>query len=136
MSDQPQHLAPVDEREESVETARHKPPPLRTYYHQVRSLLGKRGYEEDKTTSPLEAPATAGSYHLTASHTGDSGAMDNADDFRPGYKSDEHGIPAVDGATDRVNRRWGKPVAAIFIHAGAGYHSTANEEHHLKACSE
>ncbi|KAI0435926.1 nucleophile aminohydrolase [Xylaria telfairii] len=136
MSDQPEHLTPADEREESVATARHKPPPVRTYYDQVRSLLGKRGYEDDKTTSPIDAPATTESYHPTSYHTSDSGAMDDADGFTPGQKRDEHDIPAIDGATDRVNRRWGKPVAAIFIHAGAGYHSAANEEHHLKACSE
>ena len=29
-----------------------------------------------------------------------------------------------------------RPVAAIFIHAGAGYHSTTNEKIHLKACRE
>ncbi|KAI0140474.1 nucleophile aminohydrolase [Xylariaceae sp. FL1272] len=30
----------------------------------------------------------------------------------------------------------GRPVAAIFIHAGAGYHSTANEHIHLEACAD
>ncbi|KAK0651446.1 nucleophile aminohydrolase [Cercophora newfieldiana] len=42
----------------------------------------------------------------------------------------------ADGAVDRVFRRTSKPVAAIFIHAGAGYHSVANEKVHLEACSE
>ena len=42
-----------------------------------------------------------------------------------------------DGAADLWQRRGGpKPVAAIFIHAGAGYHSIANERVHLDACSE
>lgn len=27
------------------------------------------------------------------------------------------------------------PVSAIFVHAGAGYHSTANEQIHLSACN-
>ncbi|KAI8946128.1 nucleophile aminohydrolase [Xylaria longipes] len=134
MSDQSPQPAP-GEREQSVETQRPQPPPLRTYYHQVRSLLGKRGYEEDNTILPTEVPATAGSHHHTAS-TSDSGTMDDADDFSQDTTRDESNIPTIDGATDRVNRRWGKPVAAIFIHAGAGYHSAANEEHHLKACSE
>ncbi|KAI1260723.1 nucleophile aminohydrolase [Xylariaceae sp. FL1019] len=30
----------------------------------------------------------------------------------------------------------GRPVSAIFIHAGAGYHSTANERVHLEACAD
>ncbi|KAI0448499.1 nucleophile aminohydrolase [Xylaria acuta] len=136
MSDQSRKRAPSGEREQFVETPHHQLPPLRTYYHQVRSLLGKRGYEGDKTTSPTEAPATAGSHHPPTSHTDDSGTMDDADGFPQDTRRDESSIPMVDGATDRVNRRWGKPVAAIFIHAGAGYHSAANEEHHLKACSE
>ncbi|OIW27240.1 N-terminal nucleophile aminohydrolase [Coniochaeta ligniaria NRRL 30616] len=29
-----------------------------------------------------------------------------------------------------------RPVAAIFIHAGAGYHSTTNEKIHLEACND
>jgi len=41
-----------------------------------------------------------------------------------------------DGATDRIWKRGGRPVAAIFIHAGAGYHSVTNEKIHLEACSE
>lgn len=27
-------------------------------------------------------------------------------------------------------------VCAIFVHAGAGYHSVENEKKHLEACSE
>jgi taspase (threonine aspartase 1) len=40
--------------------------------------------------------------------------------------------------TEEMKRRseWKKPVAAIFIHAGAGYHSTTNEKVHLQACNE
>ena len=41
-----------------------------------------------------------------------------------------------DGAFDRVLKRRKGPVSAIFIHAGAGYHSTTNERIHLAACSE
>ncbi|KAK3344421.1 putative 20S proteasome subunit alpha type 2 [Lasiosphaeria hispida] len=41
-----------------------------------------------------------------------------------------------DGTGDRVRKRGTRPVAAIFIHAGAGYHSVANEKVHLEACSE
>lgn len=42
-----------------------------------------------------------------------------------------------DRAADLWRRRGGsKPVTAIFIHAGAGYHSISNEQIHLEACSE
>lgn len=45
----------------------------------------------------------------------------------------------MDGPTDRLFRRSHQSnqqgnVAAIFVHAGAGYHSTTNEHIHLGAC--
>ncbi|KAK4228439.1 nucleophile aminohydrolase [Podospora fimiseda] len=45
-------------------------------------------------------------------------------------------ILSQDGAVDRVWRKTRPPVASIFIHAGAGYHSLTNEKVHLEACSE
>lgn len=41
-----------------------------------------------------------------------------------------------DGAADLWGKRSRSNVSAIFIHAGAGYHSIANENIHLTACSE
>ncbi|KAL2262391.1 hypothetical protein VTK26DRAFT_1479 [Humicola hyalothermophila] len=42
-----------------------------------------------------------------------------------------------DGSADRMRERAPKkPVAAIFIHAGAGYHSATNERVHLQACHD
>lgn len=43
-----------------------------------------------------------------------------------------------DGTTAMFPRRSRvlTPVAAIFVHAGAGYHSTTNEQYHLAACSD
>ncbi|KAK3490759.1 putative 20S proteasome subunit alpha type 2 [Neurospora hispaniola] len=42
----------------------------------------------------------------------------------------------LDGGVERIWKRTTKPVAAIFVHAGAGYHSVTNEKVHLEACSE
>jgi taspase, threonine aspartase, 1 len=33
-------------------------------------------------------------------------------------------------------KREGGDICAIFVHAGAGYHSFGNEKHHLAACSD
>jgi hypothetical protein len=33
-------------------------------------------------------------------------------------------------------KREGGDVCAIYVHAGAGFHSYANEKHHLTACAE
>ncbi len=42
-----------------------------------------------------------------------------------------------DGAANLLrNHLRVQQVSAIFIHAGAGYHSIANENIHLQACSE
>ena len=48
----------------------------------------------------------------------------------------------MDGSTERVFGGRGSKshgpvnVSAIFVHAGAGYHSTTNEHIHLGACNE
>jgi taspase (threonine aspartase 1) len=43
----------------------------------------------------------------------------------------------MDGAEDkRFGGSKSPAVAAIFVHAGAGYHSTTNEHIHLSACKE
>ncbi len=48
----------------------------------------------------------------------------------------------VDGPIDLAlpdmpkRRRLGGDVCAIFVHAGAGYHSLQNEKVHLTACEE
>ncbi|CAG8952419.1 hypothetical protein HYFRA_00001166 [Hymenoscyphus fraxineus] len=44
----------------------------------------------------------------------------------------------TDGAAERTTRKSspGAPVCAIFVHAGAGYHSTTNEHIHLGACND
>ena len=42
----------------------------------------------------------------------------------------------VDGSTDRVWKRAKPSTMAVFVHAGAGYHSHSNEKVHLEACSE
>jgi taspase (threonine aspartase 1) len=56
--------------------------------------------------------------------------------FGPRFPGGGVDVSSIDGTTDKLNRRWKPPIAAIFIHAGAGYHSTANERVHLEACSE
>ncbi|KAJ8121932.1 hypothetical protein O1611_g9973 [Lasiodiplodia mahajangana] len=140
MSDQSWQQAPPNDHDHDhdrpVEASRNQPPPLQTYYHQIRSLLGKRDYGADETPTSIEALTTTISRNPTASDPSYSNATHDAGDCAQQPKTGQGNIFTVDGATDRVNRRWAKPVAAIFIHAGAGYHSAANEEHHLKACSE
>jgi taspase (threonine aspartase 1) len=55
---------------------------------------------------------------------------------------DDH-ITQIDGQVDPSalsmptrRRRVGGDVCAIFVHAGAGFHSVQNERIHLKACEE
>jgi taspase (threonine aspartase 1) len=45
--------------------------------------------------------------------------------------------PTMDGAVEKrhLSSR-STPLGAIFVHAGAGYHSTTNEHIHLGACRE
>jgi len=46
------------------------------------------------------------------------------------------GVGAGDGTAERSKKPKRKAVASIYIHAGAGYHSVANERTHLEVCSE
>ena len=49
-------------------------------------------------------------------------------------------LPQMDGPMELESparrRRLGGDVCAIFVHAGAGYHSVQNEKIHLAACEE
>ncbi|KAI0198789.1 nucleophile aminohydrolase [Astrocystis sublimbata] len=132
MSDQSLQSAQFGEQEHSAETTCRQPPPLRTYQHQIRSLLGKRPYE---STISDDIAAAAESSHHPPSSTNESSTISHANGADD-WAHDERSIPMLDGSADKLNRRWGRPVSAIFIHAGAGFHSATNEEHHLKACSE
>ncbi|OLN92286.1 Threonine aspartase 1 [Colletotrichum chlorophyti] len=55
---------------------------------------------------------------------------------RAKYHADD--IGGANGTVDRVFKRMhkGKFTGAIFIHAGAGFHSHQNEKVHLEACSD
>lgn len=134
MPDSLQPCAPSIAEGQSEEVKRNKPPPVQTYEHQIRSLLGKRNHGEEETKSAKRAATIAGSSHLPAPDALGSRNVDDVDELD--LSPDNGSIFTLDGTVDKGSRRWGKPVTAIFIHAGAGYHSTANEEHHLKACSE
>lgn len=59
------------------------------------------------------------------------------------WNSDEFNriMDGVDGAGEKTTRKSPRSqtdthVCAIFVHAGAGYHSTTNEHIHLSACNE
>ncbi|KAI1431963.1 nucleophile aminohydrolase [Xylaria sp. CBS 124048] len=127
------------DQNESAGAARQEHGSLRVCCRRIRqSLLGKRGPETDEVLIfPSEAQLVPDSSHGTAASAHSSGEnMTEASDFIHRTEQKKPRLLITDGATDSIKKRWGKPVAAIFIHAGAGYHSTANEEHHLKACSE
>ncbi|OAQ98873.1 hypothetical protein LLEC1_06246 [Akanthomyces lecanii] len=50
--------------------------------------------------------------------------------------SNQPGISSTDGALDRVlgSKQRRRSIPAIFLHAGAGFHSHQNEDVHLRAC--
>ncbi|KAI1347751.1 nucleophile aminohydrolase [Xylaria sp. FL0043] len=135
MSDSPQSRTPSGEQCRIVETQRNEPAPVRTYYHQVRTLLRKRSHEDEETMLTKAQTILQPSYPSTRSGV-NLGSVNNEGDSTRRIATDEDCIFTLDGAADKAPKRRVKPVTAIFIHAGAGYHSTANEENHLRACSE
>ncbi len=56
------------------------------------------------------------------------------------FKDEDYDPQGMDGSGEKRTNIWGRqhhpPVGAIFVHAGAGYHSTTNEHIHLGACAE
>lgn len=123
----------------------------RGYAGILRSLLGKRKLGKDHP----ELPETSQQDTRKSEEPSDRlPTLDESSDESPEPRLDEDldtsSLPVNPEKTDEPTEegshiRWadgtieygGKPpVAAIFIHAGAGYHSTANERLHLEACSD
>lgn len=117
---------------------------------QMNNHLGKRKLGQDEPESSQPTPSQRVSGPSIMSYDGDFD-FDPNDEFKTEIFPEGTEAPAwhnakpvsdpaltawLDGGADRKGRRWKPPVAAIFIHAGAGYHSTANERIHLQACSE
>lgn len=80
-------------------------------------------------------------HEIKDTHSADDGAhvpswhSDTDDD--DWVTSWDDNVTSNDGAADIWGKRAKLPhVSAVFIHAGAGYHSIANEHIHLGACSE
>ncbi|KAK8861813.1 Threonine aspartase 1 [Apiospora arundinis] len=92
------------------------------------SHLGKRKLGQDKPNSSQVTPSHR--HEIFAEGT-EIPEWHNANPI-----SDPAQAAWLDGGADPKARRWKRPVSAIFIHAGAGYHSTANERIHLQACSD
>ncbi|KAI1172983.1 nucleophile aminohydrolase [Nemania sp. FL0916] len=112
------------------------PPQVRAYYEQVRSMMEKSNNERAEASTATEVPpAFQPNLPVAPNHS----LPNMANNGRGGllkHTLDDDDRVFTDGTADRLNKRWKKPVTAIFVHAGAGYHSLSNEENHLKACSE
>ena len=93
----------------------------------------KLSLETMDSKDPVEKYAFPGPSNsiLDAPFHDDDEHMSSSDDSF--FKFDSSG----DGLGDRLwTRKRREPVASVFIHAGAGYHSVTNEKFHLEVCSE
>lgn len=114
----------------------------------TKSYLGKRKHDEDY---PISAPQSAPGLEVAmGSEEGRMSNVEQANNSDMGLLSlpsdaevsnwntpeaRQASLCSVDGVNES-GRRTKPDITAIFIHAGAGYHSTANEKIHLEACSE
>ncbi|KAM0815777.1 putative Asparaginase [Seiridium cardinale] len=114
--------------------------------HPFKSFLGKRKFQKDSSsptrqqTAPSEPPIDTGTDMSEPSREREYDEDIDAPIFPPGvdipeWFRDGEQTWWLDGSNER-NERAKPHVAAIFIHAGAGYHSIANERLHLDACSD
>ena len=87
-------------------------------------------------STPSSTPLWSTAHPTTQHHHGYTQAHDS-DNFSDTTSDTDGDVNMVlDGPMEWSQRRSKAPVAAIFIHAGAGYHSTTNEKVHLEACAE
>lgn len=117
----------------------------------VKSHLGKRRFDEE-TPDATQQPTPKSDRTVTADLLPGIDMTNSDQDHEYDEDFDSPLFPAgeekpdwhhvgeevawwTDGVDER-DRRLKSSVAAIFIHAGAGYHSLANERLHLDACSE
>lgn len=127
---------------ESAANGARKSTTLREKLRRVRRDLTK-SIRMDRSTDPqldiIPSPFLPYGYDPEASsYEGNSPPYQPATP-EPSYRSDTP-MPdreQLDGPSGMFGRkRTSPPVAAIFVHAGAGYHSTTNEQYHLGACNE
>lgn len=93
--------------------------------------LGKRKLEPDETTSSYlssDADKPTGTMEVAAENSWAGWTKSSS-------SSEDASVP-LDGADEPSGKRRKPGVAAVFIHAGAGYHSPNNQRNHLEACSK
>jgi hypothetical protein len=128
---------------EDSSPSRHK-----AYDDNTKLSLGKRKYDTNTPVSSQQANLSLGGAIMDEGgrmsgvkpiqHPDLDSSIAPSDTVMPDWHNSviyEEGPWWTDG-TDKRGRRAKPAVAAIFVHAGAGYHSTANEKLHLDACSE
>lgn len=86
----------------------------------------------------MEPPVAATEHDPALEVAGSATVSLEASQLQDQINSHEEAIGGANGTVDRVLKRMhkGKFTGAIFIHAGAGFHSHQNERVHLEACSE
>ncbi|KLU89440.1 asparaginase [Magnaporthiopsis poae ATCC 64411] len=93
------------------------------------------GSPQDASSSEEQAPPVVPKFTLApvTATDGDSAIKKDKTESNGMFMS----IPGFGGnaALDYLYRKK-KPVAAVFVHAGAGYHSHTNESLHLQACAD
>lgn len=131
---------PDSEDSHNITTPRSRKSTLRERFLQVRSDLTK-ALRMDR--SPNHRPDLSPPPFLNGYETTDAQIRFGAS---PPYHLKTPEFATYTPMTDRQfdgaaalfprKTRASAPVAAIFVHAGAGYHSTTNEQFHLGACSD
>lgn len=90
---------------------------------------------QDASSSEEQAPPVVPKFTLTpVTATGDDSAVKEDETESNGMFVSTPGFGG-NAALDYLYKKK-KPVAAVFVHAGAGYHSHTNESLHLQACAE
>ena len=131
----------------SLSKAHHARNSLRSRIARARGHISHKGY----TSVPQNDASSSSTIQLGMREAVDSfleppkipsSPMSNASSSPGNTSSSSLNDGNMDGSSSdkRGGGAWARhthpPVGAIFVHAGAGYHSTTNEHIHLGACAE
>lgn len=133
---------PISEQSPTLSTSLRNKPTLKEKLRRVRREL-VRSFRMDRSPEPqpdiIPSPFQPDDEYHADSET----FFSDSPPYHPPTADGESDVDMEDMQLDgpvsmfgRKARQSGPPVAAIFVHAGAGYHSTTNEQYHLGACNE
>ena len=116
---------------------------LRQFSRDYLTTPFRRSQNQDINLTPSPSPSPSPSSNTSTGQCSEPGQATPMSSSSTSSASDgnDNMNRVMDGTAERALRKSQQSqtrphISAIFVHAGAGYHSTTNEHIHLGACNE